>query len=67
MSNNVLNFQSVRLDEDKNVLVILDQTVLPNSTHYLELETVEDVWDAICKLQVRGAPAKIMKTFILSL
>ncbi|CBH20815.1 methylthioribose-1-phosphate isomerase [Acetoanaerobium noterae] len=57
MSNNVLNFQSVRLDEDKNVLVILDQTVLPNSTSYLELETVEDVWDAIYKLQVRGAPA----------
>lgn len=57
MSNNVLNFQSVKLEEDKSRLVILDQTSLPNQTRYLELETVDEVWEAIYKLQVRGAPA----------
>jgi methylthioribose-1-phosphate isomerase len=57
MSNNVLNFQSVKLEEEKSQLVILDQTALPNRTSYLELETVDDVWEAIYKLQVRGAPA----------
>lgn len=57
MSSNVLNFQSVKLEEEKSRLVILDQTALPNHTSYLELETIDDVWDAIYKLQVRGAPA----------
>lgn len=57
MPGGVLNFQSVRLDDEKSRLVILDQTSLPNHTRYLELETVEDVWQAIYKLQVRGAPA----------
>lgn len=57
MSKNVLNFQSVKLDKEKSQLIILDQTALPNHTRYLELKTVDDVWEAIYKLQVRGAPA----------
>ena len=36
---------------------ILDQTKLPGEEIYIEMETKEDVWDAIYKLQVRGAPA----------
>lgn len=36
---------------------ILDQTLLPHEEVYLELTTIEDVYDAIIKLQVRGAPA----------
>jgi methylthioribose-1-phosphate isomerase len=38
-------------------LVLLDQTRLPNDTVYLECRTVEDVWQAIRRLAVRGAPA----------
>jgi methylthioribose-1-phosphate isomerase len=38
-------------------LVLLDQTRLPNETVYLECRTVEDVWQAIKRLSVRGAPA----------
>ena len=38
-------------------LVLLDQTRLPAETVYLECPTVEDVWQAIRKLSVRGAPA----------
>ncbi|MEA4960682.1 S-methyl-5-thioribose-1-phosphate isomerase [Lutispora sp.] len=42
--------------EDGNLL-ILDQTKLPMETEYILLETAEDVWEAIFKLKVRGAPA----------
>ena len=38
-------------------MLILDQTQLPSSKEYLEMKTKEDVWDAIYKLKVRGAPA----------
>ncbi|MBO8163317.1 MAG: S-methyl-5-thioribose-1-phosphate isomerase [Brevibacillus sp.] len=38
-------------------LRLLDQTRLPVETVYLELTTVEQVWEAIRHLQVRGAPA----------
>jgi len=38
-------------------ITILDQTKLPLQTIFLELETLEDVWEAITALKVRGAPA----------
>ncbi len=38
-------------------LVLLDQTRLPGETVYLECRTVDDVWQAIRRLAVRGAPA----------
>ena len=38
-------------------LVLLDQTRLPAETVYLDCRTVEDVWQAIKRLRVRGAPA----------
>jgi len=38
-------------------LQLLDQTVLPLETVYLDCKTVQDVWDAIKRLSVRGAPA----------
>ncbi|MBN2897750.1 MAG: S-methyl-5-thioribose-1-phosphate isomerase [Clostridia bacterium] len=57
MKTDVLDFQSVRLDDARHQVVILDQTKLPNETVYRTLETAEDVWDAIYKLEVRGAPA----------
>lgn len=43
------------LAEDR--LLILDQTALPLAERYLELYTPQDVFAAIQKLQVRGAPA----------
>ena len=36
---------------------MVDQTRLPGETVYLECRTVEDVWQAIRRLAVRGAPA----------
>src|SRR3978361_1358248 len=38
-------------------LVLLDQTRLPSETVYLDCRTAEDVWHAIKRLSVRGAPA----------
>lgn len=38
-------------------LLILDQTLLPAEEHYIEIQTKEEIWSAIKKLQVRGAPA----------
>lgn len=55
MIKNIHELQSVKWVEDK--LVILDQTRLPENIEFLELEKVEDIWDAIFHLKVRGAPA----------
>ncbi len=49
--------EAVYLDEQNSCLVILDQTLLPNKEHYIKLYTSKEVWEAIFKLQVRGAPA----------
>ena len=40
-----------------NALRIIDQTRLPVEEVYRELHTPEEVWDAIRRLMVRGAPA----------
>ncbi len=52
-----IGFDTVFLDDDNNAMVILDQTQLPGKTQYLSLKTKEEIWNAIYKLQVRGAPA----------
>lgn len=38
-------------------LFILDQTLLPIEVKYIELKSLEAVWEAIKSLRVRGAPA----------
>ena len=54
---NVLNYESVALDENEGALVILDQTKLPCEIKMLHLKNIKEIWQAIYKLQVRGAPA----------
>ncbi len=54
---NIIDFNSVNIDLDKNELVIIDQTKLPNETKILRLSKIKDIWDAIYLLKVRGAPA----------
>ena len=53
----ILDYDTVNLDEDKQALVIIDQTKLPNRIEILSLTSQEDIWDAIYLLKVRGAPA----------
>ena len=48
---------SVALSEDGRAVRILDQSLLPNETVYLELSRREDLYEAIATLRVRGAPA----------
>lgn len=51
----VLDISPLRYENNK--LMILDQTRLPGEEVYEEMTCAEDVWDAIYKLKVRGAPA----------
>ncbi|MBE5968832.1 MAG: S-methyl-5-thioribose-1-phosphate isomerase [Lachnospiraceae bacterium] len=53
----VTHIDNVRLSDDEKKVRIIDQTLLPNKTEYLELEKLEDLYEAILKLRVRGAPA----------
>ena len=46
---------NIRLDGD--TLIILDQTKLPNEEVYIEIAHREQLFEAISKLRVRGAPA----------
>ena len=48
-------FQSIEWNDDN--LIIIDQTHLPEREVYVQLNSVGQVWDAIKKLKVRGAPA----------
>lgn len=57
MTQDVSGFVSVKLDDENSEIIILDQTLLPNETKYLHLKTQKSIWEAIYKLQVRGAPA----------
>jgi len=57
MPQNIMNYETVDLDLKKNALLILDQTKLPNEVEILSLTELKDIWNAIYKLQVRGAPA----------
>ena len=53
----VTHIDNVRLGDDGESVVILDQTQLPNRTVYRTLRTPEEMYTAIRSLQVRGAPA----------
>ena len=51
----MLDIVPLKFENDR--LYILDQTLLPNEEKIIELVTAEEVWEAIKKLRVRGAPA----------
>ena len=53
----ILDYDTVALDYENNALVIIDQTQLPYHTEILRLTKQKEIWEAIYKLQVRGAPA----------
>ena len=57
MSKNIMEYETVDLDDSDSTVVIIDQTKLPGKTEIIRLRTVQEIWDAIYLLQVRGAPA----------
>ena len=57
MQKNIMEYDTVALDEADNAVVIIDQTKLPNKIELVALKTAQEIWDAIYLLKVRGAPA----------
>ena len=55
--SDILNTDTVALDDDKCVMRIIDQTLLPGRCQVIELGSAREIWDAIYLLKVRGAPA----------
>lgn len=54
---NIMEYETVELDDENSALVILDQTKLPGKAELIRLHTAEEIWDAVYLLKVRGAPA----------
>lgn len=54
---NIMEYETVALDDVNDALVILDQTKLPGKAELVSLHTGEEIWEAIYLLKVRGAPA----------
>ena len=50
-------FDTVALDDESKEIVIIDQTKLPNERRMLRLSSLEEFYNAIYLLEVRGAPA----------
>ncbi len=48
---------TVALSDSRDAIVIIDQTLLPGELKLIELRTQPEIWEAIKKLRVRGAPA----------
>lgn len=54
---NILDVDTVSIDLENNAVVIIDQTKLPNEVVTKNLRSPKEIWEAIYKLEVRGAPA----------
>lgn len=54
---NIMEYETVELDEKEGAVVIIDQTLLPGKTELIRLKSAQEIWDAIYLLKVRGAPA----------
>lgn len=57
MNNPFFELDILRLDDENNALIILDQTELPNNQKFIALKNKEEIFEAIKKLKIRGAPA----------
>jgi methylthioribose-1-phosphate isomerase len=52
-----MNLTNIRLSENEESVIILDQRLLPGKIEYLTLNTAREMYDAIKLLKIRGAPA----------
>lgn len=53
----ITHVDNIRLSDDENEVIIIDQTKLPNVTDYITIGNAKDLYEAIFQLKVRGAPA----------
>lgn len=51
------SLEAIKFSKEEKSLQILDQLALPYNTSYINIETIEDAYQAIKSMQVRGAPA----------
>ncbi|PIL36168.1 hypothetical protein GSI_01828 [Ganoderma sinense ZZ0214-1] len=51
----MLDFSSIRTSEGK--LEIVNQLLLPHTTEYIEIKSIDDAFDGIKSMKIRGAPA----------
>jgi methylthioribose-1-phosphate isomerase len=51
-----MQFTTIEYNEQNNEIIILDQTKLPEEEKYMKLKTVEDIYNAIKNMHLRGAP-----------
>ena len=56
-SFNADDYPTISLDDKAGEVVLVDQTLLPGEVKLLRLSKIEDIWEAIKVLRVRGAPA----------
>jgi methylthioribose-1-phosphate isomerase len=54
---NILEYETIALDESDNSVIIIDQTRLPGDIVLKKLYSAKEIWDAIYYLEIRGAPA----------
>ncbi|ODV60281.1 S-methyl-5-thioribose-1-phosphate isomerase MRI1 [Ascoidea rubescens DSM 1968] len=52
-----MTLQAIRFDQNKLQLLVLNQLLIPFQTKYIRINSISDAFDAIKKMQVRGAPA----------
>jgi len=50
------SLSSLRWNQDKCLVEVIDQTLLPHTLHWIELADLDDYCHAISAMQVRGAP-----------
>ena len=43
---NIMEYETVTLDEENLAVVIIDQTKLPGRTEIISLKTAQEIWDA---------------------
>ncbi len=56
-NKNIMEYETIDLDDKNGALVIIDQTLLPSKAELIYLRTAQEIWEAIYLLKVRGAPA----------
>lgn len=54
---NIMDYETVALEDENGAVAIIDQTLLPGRTEVIRLRSAKEIWDAIYLLKVRGAPA----------
>ena len=55
--NNFNEYPTIALDDEASCVLMIDQTLLPGRLELLRLSKIQDIWEAIKLLRVRGAPA----------